>query len=114
VAIISATHEIKPTRITACKRTYVVANGHAECDGATATAAVNAAKTEARNQRALAEIDARALNCATARGCTCVASQRPTVQGAGLDWSAPRKVRGVWVAKAWAYTSFYIWCQCSS
>jgi hypothetical protein len=114
MAIISATNDIKPTRITDCRRTYVVAHGHSECNGATADAAVKSAKTEAKNQRALAEADALALDCTTARGCTCVSTQRPTVQGSGLDWTAPSKVRGVWIVKAWAYTSYYIYCKCSA
>ena len=113
MAIISATHDIRPTQITACKRTYVVANGHAECDAATDRAALMAAKAEARNQLALAQAAALALDCAAARGCTCTSQQRPTVQGSGLDWSVPRKVRGRYVCKAWAYTSYYIYCKCS-
>lgn len=74
----------------------------------------NRRKRRQKNQRALAEADALALNCTTARGCTCVSTQRPTVQGSGLDWTVPRKVRGVWIVKAWAYTSYYIYCKCSA
>jgi len=114
MAIISFSHDIKPTRITTCKRTYVVANGHAECDGATDVAALRAAKAEVRNQLALAQADALALTCATARGCSCVSWHRPSVQGSGLDWSVPRKVGGKYVAKAWAYTSYYFYCKCSA
>jgi hypothetical protein len=111
--LVYPSHEIKPTRIAQCKRTYIIASGRAEGRGATDGAAVNAALAGAAAEIALAVADARALRCAPAAGCDGTCQQGRLLRvGKGIDRNVPVKKAGVWVARAWGFESFELYCHC--
>jgi hypothetical protein len=106
-------HEIKPTAITNCKPTYVLASGRDKGQGPTPTSAVTAALANARAEIALAVADARALPCPARRGCDNPCEHRGVIRvGKGIDRNIPVKVGTVWEAKAWGFESFEIRCHC--
>jgi hypothetical protein len=111
--VIVSSNTVSRQTIDQCRTTYVTAKGTATFAGATATIAVNGAKTEARAQLALAVAQARALRCPAFGGCPNPCQYIRTARvGAGLDWKLPVKKAGQWQSTAWAYEAFDVICRC--